>query len=87
MADAVSTEIEESLQQQIAEQLPTPEGMCIVAGRIQNHLSELFPEETAAVSAAIEKRQWEFATGRSLACRAMTELGLPRQVVGRGEDR
>lgn len=87
MADAVSTEIEESLQQQIAEQLPTPEGMCIVAGRIQNHLSELFPAETEAVTAAIEKRQWEFATGRSLARRAMSELDLPRQAVGRGEDR
>lgn len=77
----------EQLNQQIAEQLPALEGLSIVAGPIANHLSELFPVETQAVTKAIEKRQWEFATGRSLARQAMSELGMPRQAVARGEDR
>ena len=77
----------EQLNQQIAEQLPALEGLSIVAGPIENHLSELFPVETQAVTKAIEKRQWEFATGRSLARQAMSELGMPRRAVARGEDR
>ena len=78
---------EEQLNQQIAEQLPAVEGLSIIAGPIADHLSELFPVESQAVTKAIEKRQWEFATGRSLARNAMSALGMPRQPVPRGEDR
>jgi 4'-phosphopantetheinyl transferase EntD len=40
-------------------------------------LAELFPEEEAVIRQAVDRRRREFATGRSLARRALGALGAP----------
>jgi 4'-phosphopantetheinyl transferase EntD len=48
---------------------------------------DLFPEEQAAVASAVDKRRREFALGRSLARRALAELGQPPTPLLHGDDR
>ena len=45
----------------------------------------LFPEEEAAVSAAVNKRRQEFTTARICARKALAELGLPAAAIVPGE--
>jgi 4'-phosphopantetheinyl transferase EntD len=47
----------------------------------------LVPEEEAALGRAVDSRRREFATGRSLARRALASLGVPHVAIPRGADR
>ncbi len=47
----------------------------------------LFPEEEAVVARAVEKRREEFTTGRELARRALSRLGVAPRAIGTGERR
>jgi 4'-phosphopantetheinyl transferase EntD len=47
----------------------------------------LFPEEEAAVARAVDKRRYEFATGRRCARLALERLGLPAGPVPVGANR
>jgi 4'-phosphopantetheinyl transferase EntD len=68
--------------------LPEIDGLKIETGPVADHLGELHPEELSAIEKAAEKRRWEFATGRTLARRAMSHLGLGgNHSVLRGESR
>lgn len=49
--------------------------------------SDLWPEEAAAISGAIPKRQTEFAAGRRAARIALAELGFPPTAIPKGADR
>ncbi|MFA8441782.1 4'-phosphopantetheinyl transferase [Yoonia sp.] len=49
--------------------------------------SDLWPEETSAMSRAIPKRRTEFAAGRKAARIAMAELDLPPIAIPQGADR
>jgi 4'-phosphopantetheinyl transferase EntD len=53
-----------------------PVGVCHAEARDDPVGVELFPEEEAAIARAVEKRRREFATGRSLARRALRQLGF-----------
>ena len=44
--------------------------------------AKIFPEESVLVGHAVEKRRREFATGRTLARRALTALGVQPQPIG-----
>jgi 4'-phosphopantetheinyl transferase EntD len=46
--------------------------------------ASLFPEETAVIAEAVDKRRREFASGRLCARRALAELGMPDVPVPRG---
>jgi 4'-phosphopantetheinyl transferase EntD len=46
---------------------------------------ELFPEEEASVGQAVEKRRREFVTGRTLARRALEQLGVPPAPIASGD--
>ncbi|MFL5884840.1 MAG: 4'-phosphopantetheinyl transferase, partial [Thermoleophilaceae bacterium] len=46
--------------------------------------TELFPEEEALVARAVAKRRNEFVTGRALARRALSTLGVAPVAIGRG---
>jgi 4'-phosphopantetheinyl transferase EntD len=50
-------------------------------------LSDLFPEEAAAVERAVPKRQREFAAGRRAARHALAQLGKPRSPIAMNTDR
>ncbi len=49
--------------------------------------STLWPEEAAAVSRAIPKRETEFAAGRHAAREALAQLGLEPMAIPQGADR
>ncbi len=49
--------------------------------------SDLWPEEAAAVAAAIPRRRTEFAAGRRAARSALAELGLAPVAIPQGADR
>ncbi len=71
----------------VARQLPDFPELRIVAGRIGDHLHELWPEERDAIARARDKRAREFATGRYLARCAMADLGVTAASIRRAEDR
>ncbi|WP_017236974.1 4'-phosphopantetheinyl transferase family protein [Streptomyces sp. SS] len=63
-----------------------PESVVAVEGYGHTALdAELYPEEAALVSRAVDKRRREFAAVRVCARRAMAKLGLPPQPVLPGE--
>jgi len=68
-------------------QFPTRPGLNVQATRISDLTDGLYPEERAAVEGALERRKWEFATGRHLARKAMGELGQITSAIPRGERR
>lgn len=53
-----------------------PDGVRVAAAAIEDHVAELFPAEVSAVARAVEKRKWEYSTGRVLARRLFASLGL-----------
>jgi len=71
----------------VAHQLPDLPELHLVAGRIDDYVKELWPEERGAVARARARRAREFATGRYLARCAMADLGIPAAAVPRAEDR
>jgi 4'-phosphopantetheinyl transferase EntD len=75
------------LNDAIAVNFPELPGLNLRAGDIADHVGTLFPEERVSIEKAIEKRQWEFATGRALARDCMEALQLPPKPVLRGEKR
>jgi 4'-phosphopantetheinyl transferase EntD len=81
------TEEIRALQAEISRSLPAREGVSIAASAIDVGVDSLYPEEYALVERAVEKRQAEFATARSLARRSMRELGLPVGPILRGDQR
>jgi 4'-phosphopantetheinyl transferase EntD len=46
--------------------------------------TELFPEERLSMGRAVQKRQWEFMTGRACARLAMSRLGVPPVAIPSG---
>jgi 4'-phosphopantetheinyl transferase EntD len=75
------------IQQAIDRQFPIRDGMCLLAGEIDDHLDELYDIEREQIAKAVEKRRREFATGRILARRAMREVGLNPGPIRRGDQR
>lgn len=75
------------LNSAIAATFPNLPGVVLRAGDIADHLGTLFPEERSSIEKAIEKRQWEFSTGRALARDCMQALDLPPKPILRGEKR
>lgn len=71
----------------VAAQLPNLGDIRLVAGRIDDYSTTLWPEEQSAVARARERRVREFSTGRLLARCAMADLGVPECAVPRAEDR
>ena len=57
-----------------------------VHGSALDH-APLFPEETAAVDRAVEKRRAEYAAGRACARAALTALGIGPVAIGRDAER
>ncbi|NRA28514.1 MAG: 4'-phosphopantetheinyl transferase superfamily protein [Opitutales bacterium] len=53
-----------------------PDGVAVVAGRIEDLQDPLFVSEKSAVARAIPKRVREFTAGRTAARRAMSQLGV-----------
>jgi 4'-phosphopantetheinyl transferase EntD len=78
----------EPLSTDVASMLPPWPEISLAAGRIDDHLDSLCPEESAAIAArARPQRVREFATGRYLGRRAMAELGLPAGPILKAGDR
>lgn len=76
-----------SLQTYLEAYLPQLEGVAMLAGEVANHVAKLAPEERPAIAKAIEKRQWEFATGRYLAKEAMRSLSIAPRGIRRDSER
>lgn len=66
---------------------PLPEGVVWAVSEPVADLSELHPEERAAISNAVPKRQAEFAGGRLAARAALRQLGLPDGPIPKARDR
>jgi 4'-phosphopantetheinyl transferase EntD len=67
-----------------------PDAVVAVEARSDPVDIELFPEEQAALGAAVDKRRREFATARACARSALAQLGLPALPIpsgARGEPR
>jgi len=74
------------LQSQIDRQLPLRPGLSIRAGAIEDRQADLFPSERSSIEQAVERRRWEFASGRAVAREAMREAGLqPGPIVIGGQ--
>ena len=67
--------------------MPQRDSVRIECAQITDGLDALFPEERELVAGAAPKRQREFSTGRNLARRAMSELGLDVGPVLKGAQR
>lgn len=76
-----------SLQTYLDAYLPQIEGVAMVAGEVADHVGKLAADERQAIAKAIEKRQWEFATGRYLAKEAMRSIGIAPQSIRRDSER
>lgn len=61
--------------------------VCFEGDPAQVPAAPLAPEEAQAIARAIDKRRQEFATGRTLARRAMVALGADPAPIPMGEDR
>jgi len=61
--------------------------LAVVCTGVNGDPDSLWPQERAAVSAAIARRQSEFAAGRSAARSAMRQLGHPECAIPAGQDR
>ncbi|SDH38327.1 4'-phosphopantetheinyl transferase family protein [Alloyangia pacifica] len=66
---------------------PLPEGVVWAVSEPVADLSELHPEERAAISNAVPKRQAEFAGGRLAARAALRQLGLSGGPILKAKDR
>ncbi|HEY4181390.1 MAG TPA: 4'-phosphopantetheinyl transferase superfamily protein [Kofleriaceae bacterium] len=67
--------------------LVLPGDVIVIEARGDVAPDPLFPEETAAVANAVERRRVEFARGRSCARRALVELGVEPVAILMGDDR
>ncbi|MFP6816703.1 MAG: 4'-phosphopantetheinyl transferase superfamily protein [Pseudomonadales bacterium] len=76
-----------SLQIYLDAHLPQIEGVAILAGQAADHVNELAAEELPGIANAIDKRRWEFATGRHLARQAMSAIGVAPQAILRDTSR
>ena len=76
-----------SLQTYLDAYLPQLEGVALSAGDIANHVGNLAAEERSAVAKAVEKRKWEFATGRYLARESMRKIGHEPKGIRRDAER
>lgn len=63
------------------------DGVRVLASPIGGALTDLSPDERALVASAVVRRQAEFATGRRLARRLLSDLGRPVDALLRDEDR
>lgn len=77
----------ESLDQICDERLRLFPGMSVRCSAIEDHTDELSSGERDSIHKAVAKRRAEFSTGRWLARRTMTELGLAAGDIARGEQR
>ena len=77
----------EPLSTDVASMLPAWPQISLMAGIIDDHVDALYPQEAAAIARARAPRVREFATGRYLARRAMTELGVSTGPILKAEDR
>lgn len=57
------------------------------AAEIHDRVGELLGEERVTIARAVPQRQWEFATGRSLARELLAELGFTASPLTAGTDR
>jgi len=64
-----------------------PECVAVEEGPIADRLAALLPEELADVGAAVEKRRFEYASGRACAHRALARLGFAHAPLKSGPDR
>lgn len=61
-----------------------PANVLVLAAPVDNWMEEIDPAEREIVRHAVFSRQAEFSTGRMLATRAVTEIGVPVSAILRG---
>ena len=64
-----------------------PGGVAVEEGPIGDRVAELVAEELDDVGASVEKRRFEYASGRACAHRALARLGFARAPLKSGPDR
>lgn len=64
-----------------------PAGVAVAVEALADRRDDLWPEERAAVAAAVPARQAEFRAGRRAARRALADLGQPAMALPMGPDR
>jgi len=84
---AMTEHLDASLQTYLDAYLPQIEGVALSAGKIANHVGNLAAEERPAIAKAVEKRRWEFATGRYLARQGMQKIGYTPKSIRRDAER
>jgi 4'-phosphopantetheinyl transferase EntD len=77
----------DALQGAIDRRIPIRPGMTILAGPVIDAVEALYAEEKSLIEKAIDRRQWEFATARTMARTAMNELGLASAPILKGAQR
>ena len=55
--------------------------------QVQDHTDNLYSEEAVIISKAIDKRRYEFSTGRLCARKALQQLGIENWILTQGKNR
>ena len=63
-----------------------PSSVKSYCSRVKDYTEELHPEEVKLVSKAIDKRRYEFSTGRFCARKALQQLGIDNCVLKQGKN-
>ena len=64
-----------------------PPGLSLLHTQVADMTAFLYPNEVGAIERAVDRRRFEFSTGRWLARQGMRELGLPESAVPCGPAR
>ena len=77
----------DTLQRKISDCLGHTMDVGVRVAAIADYTDGLWPTEATAIEAAVEKRRFEFSTGRMLARELMAELGFAAGPIDRGANR